>query len=136
MSLTAAERERAREHLGYPAAQSAAAIQLGIGKPTQTLFLVDQALDLLLPAGEERVRSILTTMDEIECRLRGATSRLSAESINGLHLRADECDRLDAEYTRWGWRLSDQLGAPPYPYSPRYMGGQSGQACNVCVRRG
>ena len=133
MALTDQEKERARYHLGYPEVQPAASITFGIPRPIQTAFLVESALNLLLPVAEDRVRSILGVMDGIECRLIDAQDRLAAKQIDQLTLRDDEPSQLEAEYRRWGYRLADTLGVPIYAYSVRYRREGKMQAGNVAV---
>jgi hypothetical protein len=40
-------------------------------------------------------------------------------------MRGAGCDSttemFEREYCRWGYRLSDIIGAPPFPYSVRYQ---------------
>ncbi|KKK54507.1 hypothetical protein LCGC14_3083990, partial [marine sediment metagenome] len=45
MPLTEAEKERVRYHLGYLQVSAAASIQLGIPRPLQTVFLLEQGLN-------------------------------------------------------------------------------------------
>ena len=120
MALTDEEKQRVRYFLGYPSVAPAVGINFGIPKPIQTLFLVEVAMNNLLPVAEDKVRSILNIMDGIECRLVDAQERLAAKSLDNLTMRADETDALEGEYYRWGGRLADTLGVPFYAYSNRY----------------
>lgn len=121
--LTDAEKQRVAYHLGYPALTTAASVAFGVPTLTQTNFLVYTALDRLLPSALDQVRSISAAMDAIEAKLLEAQDRLAAIQLEELHLRENETDMLEQEYRRWGYRLSDIVGAPPYPYSRRYSGG-------------
>jgi hypothetical protein len=69
MALTDEERQRVRYHLGYPSVQPAASISFGLPRPQQTLFLVESAMNLLMPVAENEVRRIIGVMDGVECRL-------------------------------------------------------------------
>ena len=112
-----------------------AAVQItyGIARPTQTLFLVELAMNNLMGVAEDKVRQIIGIMDGIECRLVDAQDRFAAESIEQLKLRDNEPEKLEGEYYRWGGRLADTLGVPFYAYSNRYKNpGPSIQ--NVSVR--
>lgn len=133
MALTDQEKERARYHLGYPEVQALTSLTFGVARPLQTLFLVEQALNYLLPVAEDRVRQILGVMDGVECRLIAAQDRLAAKRIDNLELRDDEPSQLEAEYRRWGYRLADTLGVPIYAYSVRYRREGKMQAGNVAV---
>ncbi len=132
MPLTDVERMSVREKLGYPAVTSTASIQFGVPALSQTNFLVENNTTKLLESALPRVRSILQKMDDIEQKLTDAQDRLAATALEDLKLRDNEPDLLEAEYRRWGYRLSDIVGAPIYPYSRRYMGG-SNSIRNVSV---
>jgi len=134
MPLDDAEKERVRYHLGYPQQTALASIQLGIPRPLQTAFLVEQAMSLLLEAALPRVRSMLKIMDDIEAKLVDAQDRLAAIQLADLKLREDEPSQLEREYVRWGMRLADVVGAPIYAYSTRYRAASTAGAGNVPVR--
>ena len=133
MALTDDEKARAKYHLGYLGAAPAASITFGMARPIQTLFLVDSALNNLLPAFDDKVRQILGVMDGVECRLVEAQDRLAAKQIDSLTLRDDEPTQLEAEYRRWGYRLADLLGVPVYAYSTKYRQAGKTTAGNVSV---
>lgn len=134
MAFTAQEKERIRYHLGYIQVQPAASIQFGLPRPTQTAFLVESAMNLLIPEAEDRVRRILAVMDGIEAQLIDAQPRLAATQLDELHIRGDETDALETEYARWGSRLADIFGVPIYPYSLRYKGRLGPVAGSIPVR--
>lgn len=133
--LTDAEKQRAAYHLGYPAVTSAASVAFGVPTLTQTNFLVYSSLDKLLPSALDQVRAIVSTMDTIEAKLVEAQDRLAATQLEELHLRENEPDMLEAEYRRWGYRLSDIIGAPVYPYSRRYASSGASTGGLIPVRR-
>lgn len=133
--LTDAEKQRAAYHLGYPAVTSAASVAFGVPALTQTNFLVYTALDKLMPSALDQVRAITTTMDALEEKLIEAQDRLAATQLEELHLRENEPDMLEQEYRRWGYRLSDIIGAPVYPYSRRYMSSGASSGGMIPIRR-
>lgn len=126
MAFTDEEKQRIRYHLGYPSVTSAAALTFGVVKPLQTLFLVESAMNLILPVAEDKARSLLNVLDGIECRLVDAQDRLAAKSVDSLTMRPDETMALETEYRRWANRLADVLGVPLYAYSLRFK--NQGQA--------
>jgi hypothetical protein len=145
--LTAAERERAKYHLGYPNVTIASSLFFGVPIPLQTSFLIERALSNLPVDAENRVRHISQVMDGVECRLIDAQDRLAAEQLGELRLRPtdqglSEPDALEREYCRWGYRLADELGVPIYAYSTRYSNalqsasrvGAGRRARNITVR--
>ena len=133
MALTVEEKQRVRYHLGYPSVQPAASITFGVPRPIQTAFLVESALNLLLPEAVDDVRRIVGIMDGVECRLQESQDRLAAKKIDALELRDDEPSQLEAEYRRWGYRLADTLGVPVYAYSTKYRQAGSSYAGSIPV---
>jgi hypothetical protein len=126
--LTDQEKERVRYHLGFMQVQPAASIQLGLPAATQTSFLIENAMNNLLPAAVPRVQRILQTLDGIEGKLVEAQDRLAASQLGDLVLRGSEqgqteTDLLEREYRRWTGRLADIFGCHRYPYSERSQGG-------------
>ena len=134
MAFTDEEKQRIRYHLGYPSVKSAAALSYGMVKPLQTLFLVESAMNLILPVAEDKVRGLLNTLDTIECRLQDAQTRMAATSVDTLTMRRDEADALETEYRRWANRLADTLGVPLYAYSLRFQRQGAVYAGSIPVR--
>lgn len=126
MALTDEEKERVRYHLGYMETSFAASLQLGIPRPVQTIFLVEQALTMVANEyAEDRIRRVLWTLDQIEQKLQAALCVLIAEKLGDITLRGAQAgetypDLLEREYLRWAKRLADILGVPLYPYSDRF----------------
>ena len=123
MALTDDERERCRYHLGYLNTSTAASIHLGIPAASQPLFLLESAMNLLLPSGELRVRSLLAKLDSTEQRIFEAQERLAARKVGEIDLNRDECEQLEGEYRRWQLRLARQFGVSPNPFDPSGRGG-------------
>lgn len=138
--LTQGEKERIRYHLGYMETsfggnQAAASLSFGIPRPSQTMFLVESAIQELLTNiyAVDRCRSVLQTMDNLEQQIAASACMLAAEQLGEMKLRGATAgetfpDLLEREYVRWGYRLADILGVPVYPYSRRYQGGAGGGA--------
>lgn len=81
---------------------------------------MDSALNRLLETSLDRLRCIVQVLDGIEDKLVAAQLRLAASRLEDIELREDEPDRLEHEYRRWGYRLSNLIGAPVYPFAERY----------------
>lgn len=119
MAFTLDERARIRRHLGYPNTSPSAAMAFGIPIPIETLFLVESAMDKLLPQGEPDVRRFLGELDNIECQMSAARQFLPVSNIDGTAIRPDHIPMLENEYSRWQNRLADTLGVPVYDFSRR-----------------
>lgn len=133
-TLTDQDKERIRYHTGYMETSFAASLQFGIPRPAQTVFLLEQAMTLLVePNAVERVKCLLDTLDGVESQLQRATKSLGAAKVGNLELRGAKAgethtDLLEREYVRWARRLADVLGVPLYPYSSRFRPGAGSQA--------
>lgn len=126
--LTLAERERIRYHLGYLATPFAPSIQLGIARPIQTMFLLEDALMLINDKLVcDRLRKLLCIVDGLEKKMAqvACQGELGVEQLGEmqLHPLRDRgmlhTDSLEREYRRWTDRIADILGAPKYAYSTR-----------------
>lgn len=133
--LDASEKERARYHMGYLNVQPAPSLSFGIPVPLQTLFLLESSLNNILPSAEDRVRRLLTVLDEIECKLISAQDYLVASRVDDIEIRENHPDLLEKEYCRWASRLSDELGAPLYPGSPKFRSLFQSGVGSIPVRR-
>lgn len=129
-------KERVRYHMGYLNTQPAASISFGVPVPLQTLFLLESAMnDLINSAAEDRVRRLVTILDNIECKMVEWQEYLSVSSVDDIKIRPDNIDQLEHEYCRWAARLSDELGAPLYPGSQKFASlFMTGKAGSIPVR--
>lgn len=134
MPFTDAEKGRIRYHLGYPQVTSAASLAMGVPVFAQTNFVLEANMPKLLETAVEIVRRIIVVMDNIELKLIDAQDRMAAEKLEDLTMRANETDALEGEYRRWGYRLSDTLASPIYPYARRYQASGGNSVVNVPVR--
>jgi len=137
--LTEIDKERIRYHLGYLETSFAASIQLGLPRPLQTVFLLEQSMELLSNQyAIDRCLRILDVLDKIECQLQEATEYLVADTLGNMSLHPLKSkgllvtDNLEREYVRWANRLADMLGTPLYPFSDRFM--RRGPGTSVPVR--
>ncbi len=125
--LNEEEKEKVRYHLGYLETSFAPSIQLGIPKPLQTVFLLEQGLTLLRNGyAVNRVRCILRTLEDLECKMVGAVGTLAAERLGQMTLHPLRSqgklftDSIEGEYKRWAFRLADIFGVPIYPFAERF----------------
>lgn len=121
MSFDAAEKEQIRYHLGYLNIQPAAGLAFGIPAPIQQLFMVESAMDKVIPGpAEDRIRSMVSHMDNIECEMKEGISYLVANRLDGIEIRKDHINYLEDEYYRWATRMAGQLGVPLYLYAEKF----------------
>jgi hypothetical protein len=120
MPLTDPEKAACRRHLGYLGVSSAASLQFGLPKPTETLFIVELAMQQVLEIHVGDVRDLLAKLDTTEQQIFDAQILLAAERLGEITIRADQIDRLQDSYRIWANRLADILGVPLYAYSEKF----------------
>lgn len=125
--LTDEEKTKIRFHLGYPNVTRMTILMTEVPAPRQLGFLLEPAMDALLPDAVVLVRQIICQMDKLECQLFETAERMQASAVGNLKMRADEQDAVEKLYARFGRRLADILGVPPYPLSVRYQTNQTVQ---------
>ena len=114
------EKERIRYHLGYLNVEPAASLQFGLPAPIQPLFMVESAMDKILPEGKERILKMVSHMDRIECEMMEGIDYLPANRLGDMEVRKEHIDDLESEYYRWATRLAGQLGVPLYGYAEKF----------------
>ena len=139
-AITAEERMRIRDALGYMSVSPAASIHFGSPRPTVATFLVESAIDNLLDVAIPRVRELLGRVETVERDLFDARRRLKAARVGEIDLRGivpgeTETDALEREQLRWSMRLADTLGVPINMYSERYHNALSHTGLNISARR-
>lgn len=139
ITLSEMDKERVRFSLGYLNVEPSAAISLGFPSAGQAEFLVERAMNRLIPATVGRIQSILNILDSIESQMVEALRRLKAIKIDEITLRnstedSTEQDLLEREYRRWAQRLADNLGVPLNVYSERFR--SVGMGYNHSVNNG
>lgn len=115
--LTSDEKARIRRALGFHNAATSASISLGFPRLIQPLFLVDSAMDHLLPEAEAGVRSALAKVEALDERIFKAVKRLAAEKVGSITLNPKETNQLRRERKWWVYRLADEMGVPVQAYS-------------------
>lgn len=120
MAFSATEKARIRYHLGYPNVSAHASLSAGVPLPLQPMFMVEDAMRLVLPEAEPLVRTLLARLDQTDEAIFQAQTRLQADKVDEITLRKDEPDALEREYLRQAMRLSETLHAPVYPFSARF----------------
>lgn len=121
--LSIQERARIRMHLGYPSTSMAASIVQGFPAFTQPMFLVEKGMDLLLDEAVPLVRQRVAILDDIERQIDESRSRMRAEKVGDITMRADEAQALRVEYIQQARMLADLLGCPINVNAARFYAG-------------
>ena len=116
--LTPAEKERIRYHTGYLNISQATAISLGFPSATQLQFIIESAMNSVLPDGERGVRRAIAELDCIEDQRSRFRNSLELVATGDTKIRGREAfEVLDDEYRKWCRKLLDTLGSPVNPFS-------------------
>lgn len=118
--LTDEEKQAVRRYLGYLGVGTAATIALGIPAASQPLFIVEGAMNRLLPVAEPDIRECIEELKCIDEQIKAArrSGRVKLSQVSDIKFRGgEELDILYDEYDTWTARLSDLLGAPINPHS-------------------
>jgi len=126
MSFNDHEKSRIRHHLGFINVSSGATFLLGVPGAVETQFMVERAMELVIPAAEDIVRQHVAVLDRIEAQMIDDLELLAVEGVDEIKIRRDEQARLKDEYQYWRRALANDIGINPNPFDKRFMGMQSG----------
>jgi hypothetical protein len=133
MAFADVEKVRLRHHLGYLNVAFAQTFALGIPTAVETQFLIEGAMNRVLPAAESECRRLVGILDKIECQMVDDQELLAVEKVDEIGISAKEMPRLRIEYQHWQRALGNLLGVPPNPYDQRFGGYSGGSGLNASV---
>jgi len=133
--LSDAKKAKARHHLGYGGVQEAQTFAMGIPASVQTSFMIEGALNKLLPESLPLFDQLIAAMDGIETQMLGDQELLAVTQIDTIQIRPDEFKQLKLQYQHWQASLGNLLLIPPNPFDQRF-GGLGGGGVNVRVNHG
>jgi len=122
MALTQEERSKTRYHLGFPNIGNATVLALGFPAAGHPAFLLEAAMDQILPVAEPNFRYVLSQCDCTEKQIAEARSRLKAATAGNVILRGrEELEDLEDTYTYWTDALVDIFGVNKNPFSKKHQ---------------
>lgn len=134
MAFTDQEKVKIRHHLGFLNVGAAQTFELGVPSAVETQFLIEGAMDKVMPAAEPEARRLIGILDTIECQMVGDLELLAVNKIGELEVRKEEQAQLRDNYKYWRAALANLLGTYPNPFDKRYgMGSDVGASINVPV---
>lgn len=134
--FTDEEKVRIRWHTGYLNVSSVQTFALGLPAGVQTQYLIEGAMDKLMPEALPLFREILGVLDGIIKQMVGDLELLAVDSVGSIKIRADEQPRLRDEYIFHRAGLCNMLGIIPNPFDVRFGGGSGGPSLNIPVIHG
>ncbi len=120
--LTEHEKSRIRYHLGFPNVGYTTVLALGFPAGGHPAFLLEGAMDALLPAAEPNCRDVIIQCDCIEQQMKTARSRMKVATVGDVVLRSDqEILNLEEQYRYWTDALVDIFGVNKNPFSKKHQ---------------
>lgn len=127
------EKVRIRHHLGYLNVAAAQTFVLGTPAGVETQFLVEGAMNKVLPEAEVLIREMLAKCDAVEGQITENQELLAVTQVDEIGVRQDEFEQLVKRYHYWRNGLANALGIYPNPFDKRFGAG-SAMGVNVPVR--
>ena len=135
--LTEQDKVRARTHMGYGGVQQAQTFIQGVPAAVQTAFMIEGALNRLLPESEPVLRNLLDRLDGIETQILEDQGDYAAVKVGSIEVNLKEFQHLIVQYQHWQGQLANLLQVPPNPFDQRPMLGPGyggGGGMNVPVQ--
>jgi hypothetical protein len=135
LSLTDEEKIRVRRHLGYLNVTAVSTFSLGVPAAMQTQFIIEGAMNRLLPEAYDEARRLLTILDGVEQQIVEDQELLAVSKVDEIDIRPDEFKQLVKQYLWWQASLANMFGVPPNPFDQRFSPyGGGGMGINVNVQ--
>lgn len=125
MSFSDVEKTRIRHHLGYLNVAAAQTFALGTPAAVETQFLIEGAMNKVLPEAEVLARDLLAQCDAVEVQIRENQELLAVTQVDEIGVRQDEFEQLVKRYHYWRNGLANILGVYPNPFDKRFGVGSS-----------
>lgn len=120
-TLTPEEKVRIRHHTGYTNAATVATAVLGSPSSIETMFIIEQAMNVIRPEAEPQIRRHMQILDGIEAQMIDDLELLAVSAVDEITIRPDEQGQLEGRYLYWRDSLCNLLGIFPNPFDKRFM---------------
>lgn len=121
--FTEEEKVRIRHHLGYLNVAASATFVLGSPAAVETQFIIETAMNKVLPEAETMARNLIARCDFVENQMVENQELLAVEAVGEITVRKDEFSALQVRYNYWRNALANALGIYPNPFDKRFAGG-------------
>jgi hypothetical protein len=120
MAFTLEEKVKIRHHLGYLGVAAAQTFALGAPAAVETQFIVEGAMNRVMPEAEPEVRRQLEILNSIEDQMNADRELLVVDRVDEIQIRPREMDELRREYLYWRNAMANLLGIYPNPWDRRF----------------
>lgn len=132
MAFSDQEKVRIRHHLGFLNVGQAYTFVAGTPAGVETQFLIEGAMQRVLPEAEVLARELLARCDSVEGQMMDNQDLLAVESVDEIKIRQDEFQALIKRYHYHRNGLANVLGIYPNPFDKRFSA-DGGGGINVNV---
>lgn len=116
------EKARIRHHMGYLNVSAVSTFSLGVPTAIETQYLIEGALNRVLPEAESLARNIVVKMDLIDAQMTDDLELLSVSKVDEIEINPNEMQILKRQYRYRQLELGNLLGIPPNPFDQRFAG--------------
>lgn len=124
-ALNEEEKVKVRHHLGYLNVQGAQTFVLGSPAAVETQFMIEGAMDRILPQALGEVRRHLQVLDTIEGQMIQNLELLQVTELGELKINSTgehrEQVQLRQQYKWWQTSMANLFGIMPNPFDKRSM---------------
>lgn len=121
-SLTDAQKVLVRHHLGYLNVSAVQTFVLGTPASLETQFMIEGAMDKILPGAIPLLDRILTNLEIIEQQSVDDLELLAVNRVGDIEVSDKEHSRLLKQYDRWVGALCNLLGIQRNVFDKRGQG--------------
>lgn len=121
--FTPEEKVQIRHHLGFLNVSQVETFVLGLPAAVQTSFILEGAMDRLLPEAAPQVRRHLNILDGIEQQMIEDTELMAVNQVDTIQVNQREQTQLRDQYDYWRRAMGNLFGVAPNPYDERFRGG-------------
>lgn len=123
MAFAEEEKVRIRHHLGYLNVGAAQTFVLGTPAAVETQFLIEGAMNRVLPAAESMVRNLVARCDLVEQQVIENQELLAVTAVGEISVQEREFEKLMQRYQYHRNALANALGIYANPFDKRFEGG-------------
>lgn len=121
-ALTKEERARIRDHMGFMNVSSVMTYQLGVPAAVEQSFLIEGAMDKVLPEALPLVREYLCALDKIKQSMVDNLDLLSVEVVGDITVNKKMMYNYQTQYDYYRQALGNLFGVIPNPFDKRQLG--------------
>lgn len=123
-TLNEEEKVRIRHHLLYPQVRAIATFALGTPANIQTDFIIENAMNQVMPAALPTLRQYIQVLDCIECSMIDGMEVYDLAAIDNIQINGLSQRQKQALYDRWIEKLEMFFGVPMNPMRYYTRGGR------------